>query len=82
MLVNIKKQATFRSQYKSANGARCRLSTDNTGRRSASMSAALAPQVLVGAAPAGVTLSAGSNEESVCPSVSCLVNLDFLLDLS
>ena len=33
------------------------------------MSAALAPQVLVGAAPAGVTLSAGSNEESDCVGV-------------
>ena len=46
------------------------------------MSAALAPQVLVGAAPAGVTLSAGSNEESVCVGALSLVNIDVLLDLS
>ena len=46
------------------------------------MSAALTPQVLAGAAPAGVTLSARQQQGVGLSSVSCLVNIDSLLDLS
>ena len=83
MLVNIKNKPPP-NQYKRQRQAQSQANTDNTGQWSASMSAALTPQVLVGAAPSGMTLSA-RQQRGVClllVSHYFGVNNGTLLDLS